>query len=299
MATIDFDKLMSSVKATFKEEQTERKDYTDKRVIKVTRDEADNGSLVVRIIPDKNGLGVVKVFRHFAKFEDPKNGSKRYFIRNCPTTIDQKCPYCEAYVEAWKNKDETEIAKLKPGKRNEIYISNVLVVKDPSNPANNGKVMLFEYGFKISKMIEECLNGDEDSEIAPLNIYHPMKGANLLVKHSKQGTNIVLDGTKFLTPSSICKDMEEFEGILERTYDLTEFLDVSKFESYEDLTKDFFKFVHGFEPGESTKTTKPAQTVKLESKDIPWEDEVPETKVASVKTKTPVKVEDDSFFDDL
>jgi hypothetical protein len=26
---------------------------------------------------------------------------------------------------------------------------------------------------------------------------------------------------------------------------------------------------------------------------------VPETKAASVKTKTPVKVEDDSFFDDL
>ena len=302
---IDFDKLMGSVKQTFKNETSERKDFApDPRFIKVTKDEAGNGQIVVRIIPDKNGLGVVKLFKHFGKIEDPKTGNKRWFIANCPTTLDGgKCPYCEAYLEAWKNKDEAEIAKLKQGKRNESYISNVLIIKDPGNPSNNGKVMLLDYGYKISKMIEESLNGDPDSEIESINIYHPLNGANLLIRHSKQGQQYVLDGTKFLTPSSICEDMEAFESILEKTYDLTEFIANDKFESYDELNKKFFKFIHGFDMGgtasAATNTPKPTPkaTQTTQDDEAPWEEPAP--KPSAKPSAKPTPKDDDDFFNDL
>jgi len=297
MATIDFDKLMGSVKSAFKDDKKETKDYNDPRFVKVSRDENDNGQLVVRFIPDSNGLGVVTVYKHFGMKVD-ENKNKRYFIAECPTTIEGKCPYCEKYLAAWKAKDESMIASLKTGKRNEKYISNVLVIKDPMHPENNGKVMLFDYGFKIKKLIEDMLNGDEETEIQPINIYHPMSGASLLVKHSRSGENIVLDGTKFLSPSGIVSDMDDFDGILEKTYDLNEFLDPSKFESYEVLEKKMFKYENGYDLDDvqkpSKQTTQVTNTPKEEVTQTPSK-----PKEATKPAVKPAVTDDDSFFDDL
>lgn len=299
---LDFNALMTNVKSTFSSEKKPTKDYNDKRFVKVTRDEDDNGTLVVRLIPNKEGVGVVTTFKHFGSKVDEK-GNTRYFIAECPTTIEQKCPYCEKYLNAWKAKDHDTIESLKNGKRSEKYITNVLVVKDPGNPENNGRVMLFEFGYKISQLIEQAMNGDPEAEIDPINIFHPIEGANLLIKHSKSGKQIVLDGTKFLSPSSVVSDMDEFETILEKTYSLQEFLDPSKFESYEELEKKMFKYENGYDLEESAGTKpKPAQTTQAPKVEAPVAK--PEPKVeAPVETPKPKPApsvdDDDDFFANL
>lgn len=302
---VDFDALMGNVKKAFNEEKTPRRDYKDDRFVKVTRDENDVGSLVIRFIPDKNSLGVVTTYKHFGKIEDEKTGDKRYFIAECPTTIGEKCPYCDKYLAAWKLKDEETVEFLKSGKRTEKYISNVYVVKDPGNPDNNGKVMLYEYGYKIAKLIEETINGDESTETEGINIYHPLTGCNLVVKNSRVGKNIVQDGTKFLSQSAIVDDMEEFESLLEKTYDLNEFLNPDKFQSYEELEKKLYKYETGEEmPGSEGKKSTP----KRES--VPAKDEEDEAPQKPEKTKKPSKPapapdpadiddDDDNFFDNL
>lgn len=299
---IDFDALMTSVKDSFKtEKKTFEKAEKDPRFINVSRDEKDNGQLVLRLIPDKNGLGNVKTFSHFGSIKDDASGNKRWFIANCPTTLEGgKCPYCEAYLAAWKNGDEEMKSLLKSGKRNESYISNVVVVKDPMHPENNGKVMLYKYGYKVSKLIEEAISGDADAEIEPINIYHPIKGANLHLKNSRHGDYIVLDGSKFLTQSAIIKSMDEFEGILEQTYDLSEFLDHKLFESHEALEKKFFKYLNGYDMVDTgKKAEKPAKPV-IESADLPWEDTpAPAAKKESKPAPAKTDVEEDDFFASL
>lgn len=285
---IDFDSLMTNVKTAFTSEKKEKKDYNDSRFIKVTRDESDNGSLVLRFIPDPNGVGVITKYSHFGMREDEK-GNKHYFIAECPTTLEQKCPYCEKYLAAWKMKDQETIDFLKSGKRSEKYISNVVVVKDPAHPENNGKVMLYEYGFKVAQLIESALNGDEETDIEPINIYHPMKGANIRIKHSRNGKNIVMDGTQFLSPSVLVEDMEQFEELLAKAYDLSEFVQPEKYESYEDLEKKLFKYENGYaldESGKPKETKKPAPKADVD------EDEAPVAKPAKTKP-APAPVEDE------
>lgn len=287
--TFDFDKIMQTQKEELSEAKP-KKDFKDERFIKITRDENNNGSLVVRFIIDMEQRPAVTTFKHFASKVDD-NGKKSYFIANCPTTIGDKCPYCNAYLDAWKIKDQETIDELKSGKRNEKYIANVLVIKDPANPENNGKMMLFEYGYKIAQLVSSTINGDDEIGVEGINIYHPTKGANLLLKHSKQGQYITLEGSKFLTQSSI-GDMTEFEALVNKTVNLNEFVDPEIFESFETLEKKFFKYRNGFElegAGSETVAAKPAAK-KPEPK--------VETKPVAATTAA-VSDDDDSFFDDL
>lgn len=295
---IDFDKLMTDVKGNFETKKKTTKDFSDSRFIKVTRDENKNGSLILRFIPDQNGLGVVPVYKHWGKKSDG-NGNTRFFIAECPTTIDEKCPYCEKYMNAWKIDDKATIESLKQGKRSEKFITNVVVVKDPGNPENNGRVMLFEYGWKISKLIEDIMNGDEEAEVDPVNIYHPMKGANLHIKQSPQGEYISYDGSKFLSPSAFVEDMDELQPFLDRTHDLNEFLDPKKFESYEELEKKLFKYENGYELESSSKQTK---TESEQEPVAPATKKVAPkkpTKPAPKKAEPEIEDDDDDFFNDL
>jgi hypothetical protein len=297
---IDFDSLMTNVKTAFTSEKKEfnKKDYVDTRFIKVTRDETDSGSLILRFIPDPNGVGVITKYSHFGMREDEK-GNKHYFIAECPTTLDQKCPYCEKYIAAWKMKDQETLDLLRSGKRTEKYISNVVVVKDPAHPENNGKVMLYEYGFKVAQMIESALNGDEDSDIEPINIYHPIKGANIRIRHSRNGKNIVMDGSQFLSPSALVEDMDEFEKLLSTAYDLSEFLQPEKYESYEELEKKLFKYENGYTLDESD--GKPKETKKKAPKAD--EDEAPVARPAKpadeIVAKPAAPADDEDFFASL
>ncbi|MBD3843945.1 MAG: hypothetical protein IE909_19135 [Campylobacterales bacterium] len=292
---LDFEALMANVKTAFTSEKKEKKDYNDPRFIKVTRDENDNGSLVLRFIPDPNGVGVITKYSHFGSREDDK-GQKHYFIAECPTTIGQKCPYCEKYIGAWKSNDQETIDLLRSGKRTEKYISNVVVVKDPAHPENNGKVMLYEYGFKVAQLIESALNGDPETDIKPINIYHPMEGANIRIKHSRNGKNIVMDGTQFLSPSTLVESMEDFEALMGQAYDLTEFIQPDRYESYEALEKKLFKYMNGYslEEAQSSKPkTKPAPIVE-ENDAAP----APKPKVVSTENEKPkpVSIDDDEDF---
>ena len=166
--------------------------------------------------------------------------------------------------------------------------------------------MLYEYGYKIAKLIEETINGDESTETEGINIYHPLTGCNLVVKNSRVGKNIVQDGTKFLSQSAIVDDMEEFESLLEKTYDLNEFLNPEKFQSYEELEKKLYKYETGEEmPGSEGKKSTPKKEsphVKDEEDDeVPQKPEKPKKPSKPAPTPSPADIDedDDNFFDNL
>jgi len=244
MAKISMDNL-NSLKSNFLEqaEPKKKKFKKDERFITVTRDENDCGSIILRFVPDSDLRTAIKKYSHFGTLE--VNGTTRRFIAECPTSKGEDCPYCSEYLDGWQNKDEAKTSILKSGKRKEYFVSNVLVVNDPGNPENNGKVMLYRYTYMINKMMVEAMKGDEATGEAPIDIFHPVNGANFVLKYSPQGKQTSLQGSKFLPPSSVVKTEEELNELLEKTYSLTEYENSLEYKSYDKLKAEFVYYYTG------------------------------------------------------
>ena len=128
--------------------------YNDDRVWQYKADEKGNYYGEIRFLPTADGddAPFVKTFRHFFKSDIGK-----WFIADCPTTLGKgnPCPVCDENTRhlegygGWTDAPEKEKNVVRNRKRNQQYVSNILVVKDPANPSNEGKVMLFKYGPRI------------------------------------------------------------------------------------------------------------------------------------------------------
>jgi len=288
MAKITLDKL-NSLKNNFLDtvKEEKRKPYEkDPRLITVTTNDEGNGSLILRFIPDSDFRTVSKAFSHFGTIE--ANGETRRFIANCPTTIGQQCPYCEEYLAAWRVKDEATISLLKSGKRKETYLSNVLIINDPGNPENNGKVFLYKYSYLVNEMLKSAMKGDDTTGEPPIDVFHPVEGANFVLKYSKLGNKTSLQGSKFLRQSSIIKTEKDLNELLSKTINLTEYEKELEYLPYEELKRKFIWFYTGEKVtySDKLKTETPTET----SAETPAPKSTPKPKKAPKKQE--VKIED-------
>lgn len=97
------------------------------------------GSAVIRFLPAPEGeeLPWAKMYSH--AFQGP-GGS--WYIENSLTTLGQKDPVSEYNRGLWNSGSEKDKDIVRKQKRKLSYYSNIYVVKDPANPANEGKVFL-------------------------------------------------------------------------------------------------------------------------------------------------------------
>ena len=132
-------------------ESTEKKEsYKDDRFWRPELDSASNGYAVIRFLPSSEGedLPWAKYYSHGFQ------GKGGWFIENCPTTIGGKCPLCEVNNDLWNSGLESDKDIARQRKRRLHYVSNILVVTDPANPQNEGKIFLYKYGKKIFDKIQ-------------------------------------------------------------------------------------------------------------------------------------------------
>jgi len=54
----------------------------------------------------------------------------------CPTTYGERCPIDEYRSKIYRTNNEGEIKRIQPIRRNENWLVNVYVVKDPTTPEN-------------------------------------------------------------------------------------------------------------------------------------------------------------------
>jgi len=115
-----------------------------------------------------------------------------------------------------------------------------LVVSDPSNPQNEGKVFLYQYGAKIFGKLQELLNPQFEDETAadPFNMW---EGANFRLKIQKVAGYPNYDKSVFDTPSAISDDDSELERIFNEEHSLKELVDPKNFKSYDDLKTKFYR----------------------------------------------------------
>lgn len=164
----------------------------------------------------------------------------KWVIENCPKTLDKKCPICESASKIWNAGDEE--AARRRFKKTSVY-SNVLVVRDPQNPENEGKVFVFRYGKKMLELIKNKLRPPSTLD-EPLNVFDYADGANFKLKiRSKIITDAKgnkkpvpnYDASEFTTSSALDDNLvAEIEQAL---IPLKAYISQDKFLSYSELEK--------------------------------------------------------------
>lgn len=224
----NFSKLAEELEKTTNPQQTTSN--KDERFWKPEVDKSGNGYAVIRFLPQAEGeeLPWVRVFNHGFK------GPGGWLIDNCLTTINQKCPVCEANTELWQTGSTQNQNIVRDRKRKLKYISNIYVVKDPSNPENEGKVFLYQFGKKIFDKLQDMMRPEFEDE-KPVNPFDFWDGANFKLKIRKVDGYQNYDKSEFDSPSPLLDDDDELERIYGMQHSLEEFVSPDKFKTYEQL----------------------------------------------------------------
>jgi hypothetical protein len=204
----------------------------DDRLWKLEVDKGGNGYAVIRFLPAPNGedLPFVKLYSH--AFQGPGG----WYIENSLTTLGQKDPVSEYNTMLWNNGTDAGKDQARKQKRKLTYIANIYVVKDPANPQNEGKVMLYKFGKKIFDKITAAMQPEfEDEEaIDPFDFW---QGANFKLKAKNVAGYRNYDSSEFARQDALLDDDDAMEAIWKKEYSLEEFTAANQFKSYDDLKK--------------------------------------------------------------
>jgi len=205
---------------------------SDDRFWKLECDKSGNGYAVIRFLPapDSEDLPFVKLYSH--AFQGPGG----WYIENSLTTLGQKDPVSEYNSMLWNNGTDAGKDAARKQKRKLTYISNIYVVKDPANPQNEGRVMLYKYGKKIFDKLTAAMQPEfEDEEaIDPFDFW---QGANFKLKAKNVAGYRNYDSSEFARPSALLDDDDAMEAIWKKQSSLQEFVAADQFKDYDTLKK--------------------------------------------------------------
>ena len=130
----------------------------------------------------------------------------------CPTTYGERCPIDEYRSKIYRTQDKSEIERIKPIKRNENWLVNVYVIKDPTNPENQGQIKILRYGKQLDKIITEAMTGDDAEDFGPKIFDLSEKGCNLRIKvEANEGGYPTYVSSKFTSPGALEGNPDEEE----------------------------------------------------------------------------------------
>ena len=222
--------LESLIKETEKINSPSFGNGDDDRFWRTALDKSGNGYAVIRFLPAPAGEDVpwVRTFNH--GFQGPGG----WYIENSLTTLGQKDPVSEYNTSLWNSGIEANKDIARKQKRRLTYISNIYIVKDPSNPENEGTVRLFKYGKKIFDKVNDMMNPSFEDE-TPVNPFDFWEGANFKMKIRKVDGFSNYDKSEFDNPAPLLEDDDKMEEIWKTQHSLQEFLAPEHFKSYNDL----------------------------------------------------------------
>jgi hypothetical protein len=269
-------------------EQTNKQNKGDDRYWKPTVDKAGNGSAVIRFldtpeVDGEDGLPWVQLFSH--GFEGPGG----WYIENSLTTLGLKDPVAEYNSKLWKTGVEENKKIVRKQKRRLSYTSNILVIKDPGNPDNEGKIFLYSYGKKIFDKIRVCIKPTEeeikaaaleDITLVKVPVFDFWKGHNFRLRIRKVEGYRNYDTSSFeglataenpAKGTPIADSDEKIEKIWRSAYSLKALKAPDQFKSYEELEAKFHKVI-GLD-GSKPVNSGPVKAKPVEAEQTPpWEE---------------------------
>ena len=221
-------------------EKISTKSYSDPnegKMWKPTRDKAGNGFAIIRFLPAAAGeeMPFVRIWDH--GFQGPTG---LWYIENSLTTINQDDPVSEFNGKLWNSGVDDDKALARKQKRRLKYIANILVVKDPANSDNDGKVFMYQFGKKIFDKLNDLMNPQFEDE-TPVNPFDLWEGANFRLKIRKFEGYPNYDKSEFDGPSPVSEDDAELERIYNAEHSLQELIDPKNFKSYNELKTKLFR----------------------------------------------------------
>lgn len=271
---------------------SEKNSYKDDRFWRPTVDDAGTGQAIVRFLPESPNEDSPYVLYYSHAFQGPGG----WYIENSRTTLGEKDPVSEMNTRLWNSGEQgkKDLVSQKY-KRKKNYISNILVIDDPANPQNNGKVFLFRYGTKIFQKIQDAMKPDfaDDEPIVPFDFW---KGANFRIRIRKVAGYLNYDKSEFDSPSELFGgDDDKLKKLWENQHKLNEFTDPSNYKSYDEL-KSRLDMVLG---GSSSRTTAESKSIEsdFDDEDTPTP---PPSKKSKVREEAPSEEDDAmSYFERL
>ncbi len=229
-------------------ENTGYKNDDDDKYWNLERDKAGNGQAVIRFLdaPKNEDITWVKVFSY--GFKGPKG---KWYIENSRHSIlpnySEEDPVAEYNRVLWNSGNEEDKEKARRFGRKVKYISNILVLKDPAHPENEGKVFLFRYGSKLKAKIDDMIKPSFDDE-TPVNPFNLYEGADFKLKVRTVDDYPNYDKSEFAEAGPIKingKELtdDELEVIWNSEHSLLDIVDPKNFKSYEDLKKKFYSVI--------------------------------------------------------
>ena len=275
-----FDTLQKTLETT--SGGTENKSYNDDRYWKIDLDKTGNGYAVVRFLPASQGEDMpwVQYFDH--GFQGPGG----WYIEKSLTTLNQKDPVSEHNTELWNSGIEANKDIARKQKRRLHYVSNILVVSDPTHPENEGKVFLFRYGKKIFEMLKDKMQPQFQDE-TPMNPFDLWEGADFKIKVRKVDGYWNYDKSEFANSKPLSEDDAQLEAVWNSQHSLQDVIAPSEFKSYDELKQKLDRVLG------MTASTATAASVASDMDDVAYPS--PEPTIAEPTTATTDVDEDESL----
>ena len=205
----------------------------DDKYWKLECDKAQNGYAVIRFLPAPDGedMPFVKMYSHAFQ------GKGGWYIENSLTTLGQKDPLSEYNSELWNNGTDAGKEQARKQKRKLSYIANIMVVKDPANPQNEGGVFLYKFGKKIFDKIMSAMQPEFEDEEA-INPFDFWEGASFKLKAKNVAGYRNYDSSEFGKVEALLGgDDDALEALWNKQHSLSELVAPDQFKSYDVLKK--------------------------------------------------------------
>lgn len=233
--------------------------YVDERFYKLTKDENGEGAAIIRFLPDPEKTPIQRLYKINVNNVHPTTKEKRWFSDWSPQNINQPDPFQDEWAKHWRAGRKEEARKFS---RQTRYIANILVVKDPKCPENEGKVFLLDMSQSLKDIVQNALMPSKSDMMLgkqPLQLFNPIQG-NSFKLASKKGANgfINYDSSGPVeTVDAVVASKEEAVNLIKtKCYKLSDFLKPEAYKTTEELLEklSFVKFE------EVSETPKPVVT---------------------------------------
>lgn len=223
------DKLKSAVSAAGKSKFSN----DDEGYWRLTTDKLGNGSAIIRFIPAPPPENIP--FGSYSRYAF-KSAAGKWYIERSLLSINASDPLAEFNSKLWNLGDEDIKSEVRGRSQKKVFVSNIYVVKDAANPANEGKVFLFNYGKKIFDKIQKALEPEFGD--APFDPFHPLEGANFRLRQKKQAGFPNYDDSAFETVAPLLGgDTDNLDVVFKQLKSISDIVAPDKFKSYDELKK--------------------------------------------------------------
>ena len=190
-----------------------------KEILKFTA----GNTYLLRIVPNPKAPteSIFKYFNHAWT----SNSTGKFVSHRCPGTFGESCPIDTYYLKTYRTGTESEKKASADLSRKTSWMTNVYVIEDPTNRANEGQVKILRYGKELAKIIDSALEGDDAAEFGVEKVFDVEGGCTLRIKcearaGGAKGSKMMVTyaSSKFLSPSKIDVDIAK---VYDSVHDLT------------------------------------------------------------------------------